>query len=74
MSIVQGARIAGAAQIIAIDTDPAKLEIARSVGATHTLNAAGTDDVVAAVQDLSRGGVEFSFEAIGNPPPPWTAS
>jgi S-(hydroxymethyl)glutathione dehydrogenase/alcohol dehydrogenase len=67
MSIVQGARISGATQIIAIDTDPRKLEIARSVGATHTLNPAETEDVPAAVMDLSRGGVEFSFEAIGNP-------
>ncbi|GAA2372162.1 Zn-dependent alcohol dehydrogenase [Dactylosporangium salmoneum] len=66
MSIVQGARIAGATQIIAIDTDDAKLKLARTLGATHTLNPTGTDDVVAAVTDLSRGGVEFSFEAIGN--------
>jgi S-(hydroxymethyl)glutathione dehydrogenase / alcohol dehydrogenase len=67
MSIVQGARIAGAAQIIAIDTDPHKLEIARSVGATEVINPADTDDLVAAVTELSHGGVEFSFEAIGNP-------
>ena len=67
MSIIQGARIAGAAQIIAIDTDPRKLAIAQSVGATHVLHPNETDDVVVAVTDLSRGGVEFSFEAIGNP-------
>jgi S-(hydroxymethyl)glutathione dehydrogenase/alcohol dehydrogenase len=66
MSIVQGARIAGATQIIAIDTDARKLDIARSVGATDVLNASETTDLVAAVTELSQGGVEFSFEAIGN--------
>jgi len=67
MSIVQGARIAGAAQIIAIDIDPHKLDIARSVGATHVINPTGAPDIADAVTELSRGGVEFSFEAIGNP-------
>lgn len=66
MSIVQGARISGATQIIAIDTDPAKLKIARSVGATHVVNPTEADGTVDAVTDLSRGGVDFSFEAIGS--------
>jgi S-(hydroxymethyl)glutathione dehydrogenase / alcohol dehydrogenase len=67
MSIVQGARIAGAAQIVAIDTDPRKLEIARSVGATHVVDPSDSEDVAATVTELSHGGVDFSFEAIGNP-------
>ncbi len=64
LSAVQGARIAGANTIIAIDTLDSKLELARSMGATHTINATD-DDAVAAVLELTSGGVHHSFEAIG---------
>ena len=43
----------------------AKLETARQMGATDTVNAAEVDDVVTAVKDMTGGGVEYSFEAIG---------
>ncbi len=64
LSAVQGAAIAGAGRVIAIDTLEPKLELARKFGATDTVNAATTDPVEA-VRDLTKGGVEYSFEAIG---------
>ena len=65
LSAVNGAAIAGAERIIAIDTNPSKLEKAVAMGATHTINASNLDPV-AAVKDLTEGkGVPYSFEAIG---------
>ena len=62
---MNGAAIAGAERIIAIDTNPSKLDIAKLMGATHTINASNVDPV-AAVKDLTEGkGVPYSFEAIG---------
>jgi S-(hydroxymethyl)glutathione dehydrogenase / alcohol dehydrogenase len=66
LNIVQGARLAGARQIIAIDLLDNKLDYAKTFGATHTINAK-KDDVLKAVKDLTGGaGVEFSFDAIGS--------
>jgi S-(hydroxymethyl)glutathione dehydrogenase/alcohol dehydrogenase len=64
-SIIQGARIAGARQIIAVDLLDSKLEIARGFGATHTVNSAKVDPVKE-IKALSDGGTDYSFEAIGN--------
>ncbi|MCQ8189101.1 S-(hydroxymethyl)mycothiol dehydrogenase [Streptomyces rugosispiralis] len=64
---VAGARLAGAAKIIAVDLDERKLEWARSLGATHTLNAKGSD-VVEAVRELTDGnGADVVIEAVGRP-------
>jgi S-(hydroxymethyl)mycothiol dehydrogenase len=64
---VVGSALAGATTIIAIDTDDQKLEWARKFGATHTINARGTD-VVAAVQGLTGGnGADVVVEAVGRP-------
>ncbi len=64
---VVGAALAGATTIIAIDTDDQKLEWAKGFGATHTINARGTD-VVKAVQDLTGGnGADVVVEAVGRP-------
>jgi S-(hydroxymethyl)glutathione dehydrogenase / alcohol dehydrogenase len=66
LNIVQGARLAGARQIIAIDLLDNKLGYAKTFGATHTINAK-KDDVLKAVKDITGGaGVEFSFDAIGS--------
>jgi S-(hydroxymethyl)glutathione dehydrogenase/alcohol dehydrogenase len=65
LSAVNGAAIAGAERIIAIDTVGSKLELARAMGATDTINASNVD-VVAAVKELTAGGVPYSFEAIGS--------
>ncbi len=65
LNVIQGAVLAGASRIIAVDMLDNKLEYARSLGATDTVNAA-QDDPVKAVQSLVRGGVDYAFEAIGN--------
>ncbi len=64
---VAGARLAGASTVIAIDLDPRKLELARQFGATHVVDASGTE-VVDAVQALTGGnGADVCIEAVGNP-------
>ena len=65
ISVIQGARIAGARQIIAVDLLDHKLETAKHFGATDTLNGA-SGDVVKEIKRLSGGGVDFAFDAIGN--------
>lgn len=65
LSVVQGARLAHASKIIAIDVDDEKLALATSLGATHTVNVREVD-AVAAVQQHTRGGADHVFEAIGN--------
>ena len=64
LSAVNGAAIAGAERIIAIDTVASKLELARELGATDTLNASNADPVKA-VREMTGGGVHYSFEALG---------
>lgn len=64
LSAVQGARIAGAGRIIAVDIVDAKLDMARQFGATETVNS--TDgDPVGTVLEMTRGGVDHAFDAIG---------
>jgi Zn-dependent alcohol dehydrogenase len=65
LSTLLGARLAGAYPIIAVDLLDAKLDKARSLGATHSVNA-GTDDAVRAVRDLSGGGAHYAFESVGS--------
>lgn len=65
LSIIQGARIAGARQIVAVDQFDSKLEMAAGVGATHTVNST-TNDPVQTIRSLTRGaGVDHAFEAVG---------
>jgi S-(hydroxymethyl)mycothiol dehydrogenase len=64
---VAGAALAGATTIIAVDTDPRKLEWARGFGATHTVNARETDPVEA-IRELTGGhGADVVIEAVGRP-------
>jgi S-(hydroxymethyl)mycothiol dehydrogenase len=64
---IMGSRLAGAATIIAVDLDARKLELARSFGATHTVDASQVDPV-SAIQDLTDGnGADVCIEAVGNP-------
>jgi S-(hydroxymethyl)glutathione dehydrogenase/alcohol dehydrogenase len=66
LSAVQGARLAGASRIMAVDLDDAKLAMAASMGATHTVNAR-TADPVAAVRAITGGrGADCVLEAAGN--------
>lgn len=64
LSAVNGAAIAGADRIIAIDTVSSKLDVAKLMGATDVINASNVDPV-AAIKEMTSGGVEFSFEAVG---------
>jgi S-(hydroxymethyl)glutathione dehydrogenase/alcohol dehydrogenase len=64
LAAVQGARLMSAAPIIAVDISPEKLDNAQRLGATHAVNALETD-AVQAVKELTGGGVDYSFEAIG---------
>jgi S-(hydroxymethyl)glutathione dehydrogenase/alcohol dehydrogenase len=67
LNVVQGARIAGAEKIIAVDLKPERLEKAKELGATHLINAADHGGSgTAAVKDLTGGGCDYSFEATGN--------
>ncbi|MCA0240664.1 MAG: Zn-dependent alcohol dehydrogenase [Proteobacteria bacterium] len=65
LSTINGARIAGAGRVIAVDTVPAKLELARRFGATDGVLADA--DTAARIVEMTQGGVEYSFECIGNP-------
>ncbi len=66
-SAIQGARLARASRIIAVDVSPQKLEWARRFGATHTVNAA-EGDPVEQIRALTDGlGVNYAFEAVGHP-------
>lgn len=67
LNTIQGAVLAGASRVVAIDLHAGKLDLAKKFGATDVVNAAETD-VVAAVQELTGGGVDYSFEVIGKQP------
>ncbi len=62
---ILGASVAGAATVIAVDVDPRKLEWAKQFGATHTIDAGGTD-VIEAVRELT-GGADVVIDAVGRP-------
>ena len=64
LAAIQGARIGGARQIIAVDVHESKLATARELGATHSVDASSRDPVQA-ILDMTDGGVDYSFEAIG---------
>jgi alcohol dehydrogenase len=65
LNALLGAQVAGASQIIAMDVHDDKLELARQLGATDTVNAK-EPDAVAKVKDLTQGGVDFGFEMAGS--------
>lgn len=67
LAAINGAAIAGAGQIIAVDMVPSKLELAKIMGATHTVNAS-EGDPVGEVVELTQGGCHYTFEAIGLKP------
>ncbi|HEY8838471.1 MAG TPA: Zn-dependent alcohol dehydrogenase [Dehalococcoidia bacterium] len=64
LAAIQGARIAGARMIIAVDVFENKLATAKELGATHVVDAS-SHDPVQAIRDMTGGGVDYSFEAIG---------
>jgi S-(hydroxymethyl)glutathione dehydrogenase/alcohol dehydrogenase len=66
LAAVQGARLAGAGAIIAVDLDPAKLVLAVRMGATHSVNACTDDAVAAGKQQTGGRGVDVVIESAGS--------
>lgn len=66
LNVLQGARMVGADKIIGVDLNPEREAMARKFGMTHFINPKETPDVVAAIAELTDGGVDYSFECIGN--------
>lgn len=66
LSAVQGARIAGAAPIVAVDSVAEKLDLARSLGATHAVDASRRDPVAGVREATGGRGVDHAIEAIGS--------
>jgi aryl-alcohol dehydrogenase len=66
LSAVMAGAIAGCAVIVAVDLRPARLELARELGATHVVEA-GSEDAVDAIRRVTGGGADFSLEATGSP-------
>lgn len=65
LACVQGARLAGASRIVAVDVVAEKLDLARKLGATDTVDAATVEDVVAALREVLPDGYDYIFDAIG---------
>jgi Zn-dependent alcohol dehydrogenase len=65
LNVVQGAAIAGAGRIIAIDANEAKLEMAKKFGATDVLLARQGEDLAKALKKLTGGGPDYAFECVG---------
>jgi S-(hydroxymethyl)glutathione dehydrogenase/alcohol dehydrogenase len=66
LNVLQGARMVGADIIIGIDINNDRIEMAKKFGMTHFINPNEVDNVVEAIADLTDGGVDYSFECIGN--------
>ena len=66
LSAINGAVVAGARTVIAVDIRDDKLEGAAKIGATDLVNSANTDPVEA-IREITKGGADFTFEAIGLP-------
>jgi S-(hydroxymethyl)glutathione dehydrogenase/alcohol dehydrogenase len=67
LNVVQGARIAGADQIVGVDTNPRRRALAEKFGMTHFVNPKEVEgDLVPYLVDVTKGGADYSFECIGN--------
>ncbi len=66
LNVVQGARMVGASRIIGVDMNPAKEALGRQFGMTEFVNPRDVDDVVQHIIGMTGGGVDYSFECIGN--------
>jgi aryl-alcohol dehydrogenase len=67
LAAIMAARAVGATTIIAVDVVPSRLTLAKELGATHAVNASETDPV-AAIKEITGGGVQFALETTGLPP------
>ncbi|MEA2902154.1 MAG: S-(hydroxymethyl)glutathione dehydrogenase / alcohol dehydrogenase [Actinomycetota bacterium] len=68
LNVIQGARLAGASEIVAVDIHPAKLEMARMMGATTTVDASAQDPIGTVFDLTGQRGADVAFEAIGTGP------
>jgi S-(hydroxymethyl)glutathione dehydrogenase/alcohol dehydrogenase len=66
LNVIQGARMIGASRIIGVDLNPEREALGRQFGMTDFVNADSSADVVAEIVDMTNGGVDYSFECIGN--------
>ncbi|MGW0364224.1 Zn-dependent alcohol dehydrogenase [Streptomyces sp. NPDC002990] len=66
LNVLQGARIAGATTIVAVDANPAKEPVARLFGATHFIDASAVPDTGAAVREILPTGADHAFECVGD--------
>lgn len=65
LNAIQGCAIAGATMIVAVDTSAPKLELAERLGATHTYNVTGKDQIEKALYKLTGGGADYAFDCVG---------
>ncbi len=66
LNVIQGAQMVGASKIIGIDLNEHKVSLAKKFGMTDFINPSKVDNLVEAITDLTNGGVDYSFECIGN--------
>ncbi|MSP00483.1 MAG: S-(hydroxymethyl)glutathione dehydrogenase/class III alcohol dehydrogenase [Acetobacteraceae bacterium] len=67
LNVIQGLRMVGAGQIVGVDLNPRRKEMAEKFGMTHFVNPAEVEgDLVPYIVDLTKGGADYSFECIGN--------
>ena len=66
LNVIQGAKMVGASRIIGVDLNPNKVSLAKQFGMTDFINPKEVDDTVEAIIDLTGGGVDYSFECIGD--------
>ncbi|MGH8596096.1 MAG: S-(hydroxymethyl)glutathione dehydrogenase/class III alcohol dehydrogenase [Gammaproteobacteria bacterium] len=67
LNVIQGARLAGASMIVAIDLNPARETVARKFGATHFVNPKEVGgELVPHLVNLTKGGADYAFECVGN--------
>jgi S-(hydroxymethyl)glutathione dehydrogenase/alcohol dehydrogenase len=66
LNVVQGAKMVGASRIIGVDLNPGRIELAKKFGMTDFVNPSEVENVVDHLIDMTGGGVDYSFECIGN--------
>ncbi|HLT63583.1 MAG TPA: zinc-binding dehydrogenase, partial [Pseudohongiella sp.] len=66
LNVIQAARMVGARQIVGVDINPSKVELARKFGMTDFINPKEVPNVVEAIVELTKGGADYTFECIGN--------
>jgi S-(hydroxymethyl)glutathione dehydrogenase/alcohol dehydrogenase len=66
LNVIQGLKLIGARQIVGVDTNPAKQDIARQFGMTDFVDPRDHKDLVGHLVELTGGGADYSFECIGN--------